>query len=170
MAAKISIREIVEALELATDEMSSFVNASTGQVTTVTHEDLRLAEEDATPSDLPQWQQDVVAQAKDVIDSKDWLPLPSKFDIHEWEIMNQFGPSLPNPEARDEVFAAIRGSGAFRTFKITIRRLGVENAWFKYKRRAIEEVARAWLAEKGLRVEGDAVQPGVAPDGASPRR
>jgi len=169
MGAKVSIHEVIEALELATDEMSSYVNTSTGQVITVTHDDLRLAEEDVTPSDLPQWQQDAVAEAKAVLESKDWLPLASKFDIHEWEIMNQFGRSLPNPADRDAVFAAIRGSGAFRSFKVTIRRLGVENAWFEYKKRAIEGTARAWLAENGFLVE-DAVQPGVAPAGATPRR
>jgi hypothetical protein len=38
MATAVSVLEVVEALELASDQMSSFVNTSTGEVRTVTHE------------------------------------------------------------------------------------------------------------------------------------
>ena len=57
MGTTVSIKEVVEALEPASDQMSSYVNRATGQVITVTHEDLRLAEEDPDP-DMPAWQQE----------------------------------------------------------------------------------------------------------------
>jgi hypothetical protein len=164
MGTTVSLQDVVDALESAADEMSSYVNSTTGQVITLTHEDLRLAEEDPVP-DMPDWQRDVVASARQVLESDDWLELPSKFDIHEWEIMNRFGQSLSTLPQRSEVADALHGTGAFRNFKGTIRRLGVEAAWFAYKRRELEAAARTWLAEHDLEV--GAAQPAVA-DGRGP--
>lgn len=40
---------------MASDELSSLVNRQTGEVRTLTHEALHLAEEDAA-GDMPDWQ------------------------------------------------------------------------------------------------------------------
>ena len=169
MATTVSLREVVDALDIASDEMSSYVNRSTGQVTTIPHEELRLAEEEPDP-DMPDWQEEVVAEARKVLESKDWLELPSKFDIHEWEIMDGFGRSLSKAADRAEIADAIHGNGAFRNFKGTIRRRGIEEAWYAYRQHALEDIAREWLAEHGFEVdEGDPTS-SVAPDGARSKR
>jgi hypothetical protein len=149
MGTTVLLHEVVDALESAADEMSSYVSAATGQVITVTHEDLRLAEGDPVP-DMLDWQREAVAEARQVLESEDWLELPSKFDIHEWNIMDGFGLSLSSASEREAVGDAIHGTGAFRNFKSTIRRLGIEEAWFAYRKRALETIAREWLAEHGL--------------------
>jgi hypothetical protein len=112
-------------------------------------ESLRLAEEDPVP-EMPGWQQETVTEARRILESEDWLELPSNFDIHEWEIMDQFGRSLSTESERSAIADAIHGSGAFRNFKIIIRRLGVETAWFAYKTLALETIARDWIAQNGL--------------------
>ena len=89
MATKVSLSQVVEALEVASDEMSWFVHKQTGQVVMVSHEVMRLAEDDAEV-DLPDWQEEELRVARDVLESTDWLGLPSKFDVHEWEIMNRW--------------------------------------------------------------------------------
>ena len=152
MATTVSLREVVDALDIATDEMSSYVNRSTGQVLAISHEELQLAEEDPE-SDMPDWQREMVAEARKVLESKDWIRLPSKFDIHEWEIMDGFGRSLSKAAERAEIAEAIHGKGAFRNFKGTIRRLGIDEAWFAYRKRALEDIAREWLAEHGLQAD-----------------
>jgi len=148
MGTTVSLQDVVDALETAADEMSSYVNKVTGQVITLTDDDLKLAEEEPVP-DMPAWQQEVVAEARQVLASEEWLELPSKFDIHEWEIMNRFAQSLSASE-RAEVTDAIHGNGAFRNFKATIRRLGIEKAWFAHKRRELETIAHEWLTDHGL--------------------
>jgi hypothetical protein len=152
MGTTVSMADIVDALEMAADEMSSYVNAATGQVITVSHEDLGLAEEEPDP-DLPDWQQEAVAEARQVLDSEEWLELPSKFDIDEWEMMDRFATSLSRESACGELRSAIRGNGAFRNFKSAIRRLGVEEAWFAYKKETFEGLAREWLAQHNLSVD-----------------
>ena len=150
MATAVSVLEVVEALELASDEMSSFVNTSTGEVRTVTHEDLQLAEDEDDPS-APDWQREAVEDARAVINSDEWVELPSKFDIHEWEIMDRFALSLSDDEAMSELRGSLRGRGAFRFFKATLRRLDLEDAWFAYKRRTLESRAKSWISEHDMR-------------------
>jgi hypothetical protein len=154
MATKVSLSQVVEALELASDEMSWFVHNQTGQVVMVSHEVMRLAEGDGEP-DLLDWQEEELRVARDVLKSTDWLGLPSKFDVHEWEIMNRFAQSVAVPAQREEVLAAIHGSGAFRQFKSTIRRLRLEDAWFSFRDSAFEEMAKSWLEDHSFEIDGD---------------
>lgn len=154
MKTAVAIRDLIDALDSASDEASSFVHRRTGEMRTLTHEALRLVEEGGDP-EMPDWQQDEVEFASEVLESDDWLALSSQFDIHEWAIMDRFGQTLPR-EQQDEVRDALRGRGAFRMFKATIRRLGIEDAWFEYKRRALEDIARRWLEEHGLQAADSA--------------
>ena len=154
MATKVSLSQVVEALEVASDEMSWFVHKQTGQVVMVSHEVMRLAEDDAEV-DLPDWQEEELRVARDVLESTDWLGLPSKFDVHEWEIMNRFAQSVAVPAQREEVLDAIHGSGAFRQFKSTIRRLRLEDAWFSFRDSAFEEMAKSWLEDHSFEIDDD---------------
>jgi len=159
MAAKVSLSQVIEALELASDEMSWFASKTTGQVVMVSHEVMRLAEGDSE-TDLPAWQQEELRTARDVLESTDWLGLPSKFDVHEWEIMNRFGQSLLVQAQREQVMDAIHGSGAFRQFKSTIRRLRLEDMWFSYRNSAFEDMARSWLNDHGFEILDDVQREG----------
>ena len=154
MATKVSLSQVVEALEVASDEMSWFVSKHTGQVVMVSHETMRLAESDAN-EELPDWQEEEVRSARDVLESTTWLGLPSKFDVHEWEIINRFGQSLSVPAQQEEIMEAIHGSGAFRQFKSTIRRLRLEDAWFLFKNSVLEDMARSWLDDHGFEINDD---------------
>jgi len=158
MATKVSLYEVVGALEIASDEMSSFVSKRTGKVVMLSHEAMQRAEEDSK-EDLPDWEEEELRLAKDVLDSTDWLELPSKFEVHEWELMNRFGQSLSAPAQCEEVLDAIHGSGAFRAFKSTIRRLRLEDAWFAFKNSAFEDIARSWLDENGFEANDDRTSP-----------
>lgn len=52
MTKPISIQEIIDALDTASDEISSYLNSVTGQVLTLTQEELDLAE-DGADDNLP---------------------------------------------------------------------------------------------------------------------
>jgi hypothetical protein len=62
----------------------------------------------------------MIIKAKEVISSDDYLPLPSKFDIHEYHIMEEFCYSVVDEKIRRVLSDKIRGSGAFRRFKDAI--------------------------------------------------
>jgi hypothetical protein len=152
MPARVLLEEVVEVLELAHDQMSSYVHAPTGRVVTVTDEDLRHAE-DADTEDLPEWQQETVAEAKEVLNSSEWKQLPTKHEIHEWQIMKAFVEWVSNPAQRSELADAIHGPGAFRSFKATVHRFGIEETWEAFRQGELERIAREWLERNGFTVD-----------------
>jgi hypothetical protein len=111
-------------------------------------EERRIAEGDRALSDLPQWQQEIVTELR-ALDIDRLLPLPDRFDIHEWSIMRDFAAEQ-DEQARDALLDAVHGAGAFRSFKRELDHLGLRDAWFSYRRARFEQIATEWLEEHGL--------------------
>ena len=107
--------------------------------------------EEGEPYDyLPEWEQELIKMAKKVFDSDAYLQLPTKFDIHEYAIMERFCISLEDEEMANILLNAIRGRGAFRRFKDTLYQHGIEEHWYKYRQQALEEIAEGWLKRKDI--------------------
>src|SRR5690242_16057183 len=89
------LRDIVDGLEMQSDEASSFLDLHTGKVETVSVDLLRRADDspDAQP-DLPAWQEREWDIAKGIIATDRFRQLPTKFDVHEWAIMRDFSYSV----------------------------------------------------------------------------
>ncbi len=145
MTAEVSLQDIVAAMELPNAEWASYLDPETGEIVTVTDEDRRLLEEGGDIDELPDWQRESVAKTREVLESERFLQLPTEFDIHEWAIMERFAHSRNTPTEREELFGAIRGSGAFRRFRHAIGELGIEEDWYGFRQAAFEEIAKAWL-------------------------
>jgi hypothetical protein len=152
MAVTVSLKKVLEALELLTDESSAYVDIETGEVISISGEYMGNAgDEDLDTEELRDWAIAAIEQAREIADSPDrFLPLPDKFDIHEWDIMRRFAESRPNSRQRNELMEAIHGSGAFRFFKSAIGRFGVEEEWYSYRESVMEAIAKEWLEEHGL--------------------
>ncbi len=146
MPAVARLNDIVDVLEMQFEESPSFLDRETGQVETVARELLREAEEsgDDEEVDLPAWQKAEWEIAKLIVSTNRFLPLPSKFDVHEWSIMEDFSRSVEHDRIREELMRAIHGAGAFRNFKDTLRRHRMEAAWFAFRTEALRQIAIDW--------------------------
>lgn len=154
MSLTVNLNDIIEALELAADEMPSFLDLTTGEVETIHSELLSMAEDDENDQEpsLPQWQRDEWEIAKRMVRSpEDFRELPTKHDIHEWEIMRGFSESVEDPKLRQDLQRAIHGSGAFRMFKDTVRRYQVEKNWYAFRADSLREIAIDWCEENDVR-------------------
>lgn len=149
MSATVLLKDIVDALEMQSDEALSFVDLDTGQVETVSIELLGKAEEsgDDGDPDLPAWQMPEWELAKRIAISDRFRKLPTKFDVHEWEIMRDFADSVASERISEELLNAIHGAGAFRYFKDTLRRHRMEKVWYAFRTEALTEIARDWCEE-----------------------
>ena len=146
MDAVVSLKDVVDAMDLPNSEWISYLNPKTGEIVTVTEEDRQLVEEeDLDEQDLPEWQRASVSKAREALESDDFLPLPGKFEIHEWSIMERFSASQASEARQGELLDAIHGAGAFRSFRSAIRQLGIEDDWFSFRQSAFEEIAKDWL-------------------------
>ena len=117
MTVPIKLKAIIEGLEFLTEEGSSYLNTMTGEVVYVTTEELRAAENDEPLADFLEWQHDAIRIAKDIVETDHYLPLPDRFEIHEYSIMERFCLSVDDEDMRDDLCNTIRGRGAFRRFK-----------------------------------------------------
>ncbi len=155
MSAKISLQAILLGLEMQSDESLSFLNLDTGEVETVSRDLLSTAEEwdaedeDESP-DIPGWQEPEWETALRIVASDRFKPLPTQHDINEWRIMEDFAYSVTPKSRSRELLDAIHGSGAFRHFKSTIRRLNIEKAWCAFRDEALCDIAIEWCEEYGL--------------------
>jgi hypothetical protein len=150
MAVIVSLSDVIEQMDLMTDEATAYINRKTGELIALTDEELALAEDPDETADAPQWQKDLLPKAREVLASEDFIPLPSKFEIHEWSIMERFARSLTDAAVSDELGAALHGRGAFRRFKDTMQRLGIVDAWYRFRDAALEEIAVEFLETHGI--------------------
>jgi hypothetical protein len=137
-------------MDFQSDEQSSFLNLTTGEVVAITDEELRAAEEDTPLEDFLEWQHDAIRIAKDIVETDHYLPLPDRFEIHEYQIMGRFCLSVDDEDIRDDLCNAIRGRGAFRRFKDRVQVYGIAEEWYRYRDEALREIAMAWCEEYGI--------------------
>jgi len=151
MAIRVKLDDIIEGLEFQSDESSSFLNTKTGEVILMTDYAMRAAEDDEPLEEVPDWEQDLVAIAGEILAETDqYIQLPTKYDIDEYSIMEKFCMSLNNQKISDILCDLISGSGAFRRFKDAIYKYGVEDEWYKYRNNAIKEIAIEWCREHNI--------------------
>jgi len=150
MAVIVSLCDVVNEMEALSDEHTAYLNRTTGELLTVTHEELALAEDPEAAAEAPQWQQELLTKAREVLESEDFLPLPGKIEIHEWAIIGRFAKLLTNMAASEALLAALHGRGAFRRFKDAIQRLDVTEEWYRFRQAALEELAIEFLDAAGI--------------------
>ena len=154
MAAEVKLDVIIEALEMADDSISSYLDVETGEVHSITEEEFDLAEDPQTTiEDLPNWQREAVKLARSIQeqDDKRYLALPSKFDVHEWAIMDRFSMTLRNAQMRNDFHGGIRGAGAFRLFKHLLTEYNLWDAWIRFKQVELRQMAIHWCKENGIK-------------------
>lgn len=146
----VHLRDVVNEMQVFDDESHAFMNRVTGELFTVTSNELRAVEEEHDLEEYPEWQRNSIRKADEILDSDDWLQLPSKYEIHEWEIMRDFCYSLDDERLRSELLDAIHGSGAFRHFGNTVHYRGIQQDWYRFRQQALEQIARDWLEENEI--------------------
>ena len=163
MTVTVSLRDLVDELQMLPNESTAYLNKVTGKIIALTDDIVAMAEIDnQIEEELEDVTGDVVNEAPDLEAAyyqevkrvlafdPDYLKLPSRFEIHEYEIMERFCLSIPDGEVSDVLLGKIRGSGAFRRFKEAIYQYEIENDWFQYRDEAYKEIAIAWLESKDI--------------------
>src|SRR5437867_13286556 len=96
MIVQVKLQDILEGMDFKSDERSSFLNLTTGEVVAITDGELRAAEHDEPLEDFPAWQHDAIRIARDIVETEHYLPLPDR-------IMEQFCLSVEDADIRDDL-------------------------------------------------------------------
>jgi hypothetical protein len=94
--------------------------------------------------------QEQLPKIKRALEDDRILELPDRAHIDEWRMMQDFAREEEQCPCRAELESAVHGAGAFRRFRDAVRRLGLEDKWFRYREAEYERVARKWLEENKI--------------------
>lgn len=171
MAVVVSLRDLVDELQTLSHESHAYVKKSTGKVISISDDDFETVRHMEEFDEIEEGDDNEIISSTDgysdleieffqdvknvLAMDDDYLKLPSKFDIDEYEIMERFCLSISDEKISDALLGKIRGSGAFRRFKDTIYRYGIEKDWFSFKNEAYKEIAIAWLESHGFAYTDD---------------
>ena len=158
MIAEVKLAAIIEALEMADDSISFYLNVETGEVCAISEEEFDLGEDPQTIiEDLPNWQREAVKLARTIQEQegKRYLALPGKFDVHEWAIMDRFSETLRDAHVRNDFHGGIRGAGAFRLFKRLLTEYNLWDAWNRFKQVELRQMAIQWCEENDITFRQD---------------
>ena len=78
-----------------------------------------------------------------------YLRLPTKLEIHEYHIMEEFIWTLKN-ENSNKLENAIRRKGAFRRFKDMVYRMGISQQWYDFQAEYYRKLAIEWCEDHNL--------------------
>ncbi len=145
----VSLRDVVEALDLESDELHSYLDPDTGEIVTFNDDEARMAESGEWET-APAWMKEYLPKVKRVLEDDRMLELPDRVHIDEWRMMQDFAMEEAQCRCRSELSSAVHGEGAFRRFKNAIQRLGLEDSWYQFRQAAFEEVAKEWLEENKI--------------------
>jgi hypothetical protein len=150
--ATVKLDDLINEIDFQMDETFTYINTHTGEVITLTREEIRAAEDEEPIEKFPDWQRENIETAIKIIEDENdaYLDFTLRNEYHEYEIIEEFIGTLSEDEVREELFGAIQGRGAFRRFKDGIIEHGVEKQWYEFKEKKLKELVIEWCEAKDL--------------------
>ncbi len=130
---RVKLDDIIKALEFTNMEIKYYYHTKTESIVMVGS----YIESDVTYDEIDE-------------NRDDYIPLPDRFDIDEYSIMEGFIYGLPEGRKKYILEDAIRGSGAFRRFKDKVSDLGLERKWYNYRDDEYIRIAKEWCSENNI--------------------
>jgi hypothetical protein len=147
---RIKLSDIIDAMQMQSETVSCYLNKKTRELVPISEEDMDAAEDDELAEDAPEGQEEGIQTARAMLDTGNYIALPSQFDIDEYSMMERFCLSIKDQKIADSLFDTIKGRGAFRRFKDKVHEYGVEQDWYKHRDCSCLEIAKAWCEENGI--------------------
>lgn len=134
---KVKLTDIIDAIEMMSQYSEYFLDKETGEIEWVSDMEMTQKEQE---------------EIYDRLDEHGFYRLPTSFDIHDYDIMEDFVDSLTGA-VHDSLSAAIQGRGAFRRFKDAVINMGIDQEWYDFQVAAYKRKAARWCEENGIEYE-----------------
>ncbi len=134
---KVKLADVLEAMEFANDETEYYYSIKTEEVLMRFYGMIDGEENSELEEDIEE-------------NFEDYISLPGKYEIDEYNIMEEFIEKLSMGRAQDKLVDAIRGGGAFRRFKDMVYALGIEQKWFDFRDNEYVRIAGEWCKKHGI--------------------
>jgi hypothetical protein len=159
MLPRAKLSDLIGALEFDSPERRAYFDRQKGEIVSVERTILGAFEDgdEERFAHVPDWQKDEVEVARTIADDdgQRFIDAPDPHEFHEYRHMERFIGSLSDPQAADQLWRAIKGRGAFRYFKDTLYRLGLQDQWYQYRDEARKRFVIAWAEANNVAYEDD---------------
>lgn len=155
---QVFIEDIVGAMDWAASG-GSYLNMETGTILNIT-DDLESAcyrfehlPADANDEDVYAafgWDWEYPEFLNFLRNSDQYKRLPDQHDIREYRLMQRFISTVEDDECREDLQKAIQGKGAYRKFKETLYRYGIQRQWYEVKDQHLMSIAQEWCASNNI--------------------
>jgi hypothetical protein len=153
---KVRLTSIVEGIEFQGLESHSYLDLESGEVVLIADDEISAAEYDDDISNQADWYKEAIAQAREFLENQNrYIALPSKYDLNEYRIMENFVYAIPIEEQREEMLSLIQGKGAFSRFRRGIERFLLKDGWYRYRDKEITKFVEEWCQENEIEYEID---------------
>lgn len=151
----VKLDDLVGEIEIQINGTFTYINTQTGEVITLSEEEIRAVENEKPIENFPDWQKENIEKAIEILEDEVgiYLDFTLRNEFHEYEIIEEFIGTLIEEEIREALYEAIQGRGAFRRFKDGIIEHGVEKEWYEYKDKKIKELVIEWCKEHDIEIE-----------------
>jgi hypothetical protein len=133
----VDLAQLINAFDMQSDHLSFYVNRVSGELLSLT--------------EIEEMEQDDESELNtSVLDSDGYVPLPSRWELNKYEIMEDFVFSLEDPKMQEILARAIRGKGAFGRFHTAVQAYKIQNQWYEYQKDRLREIAVEWCHQNRL--------------------
>lgn len=147
---QVRISDVVEGMEFQFEDSTSFLNKKDGSIISIDAEEMEAAKDNEPIETFPDWQQDIIREAKIILTTDEYIALPTNFEIHEYVILKNFCKSIEDQRVKNIMSKTIKGKGAFSRFKELIYRFNIEMDWFVYREEALKKIAIDWCKKNNF--------------------
>jgi len=150
---KVELSSIAECIELQCNEAQSYLNKVSGEVITITDEEMQLAESKEDTSEYPDWMKEPINIATKYLGNKgDYLDLPTDYGFNEYGVMEDFILTLPE-EQKNEMYFLIKGTGAFSKFRAGLERFSLTDKWYEFKDIELNKFVKTWCEDNNIEIK-----------------
>lgn len=149
---KVKTADLLDALDSQSDQIETFINLKTGEICFIDEEVVNIVEDNR--DDYPEWQKEDVDTVKHYLENPDdYLGLPSQYEINEYQMMEDFSSTLENEKITGQLLITLQGQGAFRRFKDSVKFLGIETEWYKFRDERYRQFITEWCKDNEITME-----------------
>lgn len=146
----IYLDDVAEEIEASMGDWQSYLNIQTGEYVSVSTSDPSLRDVYIADGEGDDGEKNEEINENDIIDSDDYIALPSYADINENKIMKDYASSLDD-DLKEDLFNALSTDHPFHRFKNVLAHYGLLNDYKDYRHQMILMMAKMWLDDHHIR-------------------
>ena len=143
----VDINDLIEAFEMDNYFENAYLNTLTVEVINVTDDDEDSLNDESEEEDLD----DECDCDCDECIPNHFLPLPDKFEVNKFGIMENFCDMVENQKIQQNLCNSLSGKGSFGRFMATLQAHEIEDEWYRYLHESLKEFSIQFCVNHDLK-------------------